>query len=52
MFKELEYTFQLKKYSGQKHVGKFMNDIEPETGIRNIERQFDFVDFINAKTIQ
>lgn len=46
---DLDYAYLLKKYEGKESVGKYVNDINQSTGIRYVEEEFDFVDFLNKQ---
>ena len=47
-YQELDYTFLLEKYQGRTSVGKYVNDVNKWTGIRYVEKAFDFVNFFNT----
>lgn len=46
-YPELPYVFFLEKYKDKESVGKYVNDINNFTGLRYVERVFDFCDFLN-----
>lgn len=48
-YPNLEYTFWLRKYEAQDNVGKYVNDVDMITGLRYVEKEFDFVEFLNKK---
>ena len=47
-YNDIPYTFELEKRKGLKDAGKYVNDINPKTGIRYVEEVFDFVSFFNS----
>ena len=49
IYKDLSYTFYLEKYKNNENVGKYVNDINPQNGIRYVESVFDFCAFFNSK---
>lgn len=46
-YPEIKCHFFLEKYKNDSCVGKYVNDINPKTGVRYIEKVFDFVSFFN-----
>ena len=47
-YSEIKYSFVLEKYRGNSSVGKYVNDKNKFTGIRYVEKVFDFARFFDS----